>query len=118
MYFGPREQLSILRVGHEDIGISASEISEDFDCFCLLHPPLLFSWLHTGFFLLPQDGNGYIDENELDALLKDLCEKNKQVILLPCHLLFRQTIRIHPPHIHFWKSTLKIYTAAAVEFNS
>ncbi|XP_072900624.1 calbindin isoform X3 [Hemitrygon akajei] len=25
-----------------------------------------------------QDGNGYIDENELDALLKDLCEKNKQ----------------------------------------
>lgn len=27
-----------------------------------------------------QDGNGYIDENELDALLKDLCEKNKQVI--------------------------------------
>ncbi|XP_061463107.1 calbindin isoform X1 [Rhineura floridana] len=23
------------------------------------------------------DGNGYIDENELDALLKDLCEKNK-----------------------------------------
>lgn len=31
-------------------------------------------------FLLPQDGNGYIDENELDALLRDLCEKNKQVI--------------------------------------
>lgn len=28
-----------------------------------------------------QDGNGYIDENELDALLKDLCEKNKKVIL-------------------------------------
>ncbi|XP_015454110.1 calbindin [Pteropus alecto] len=28
--------------------------------------------------LRPQDGNGYIDENELDALLKDLCEKNKQ----------------------------------------
>lgn len=27
-----------------------------------------------------QDGNGYIDENELDALLKDLCEKNKKVI--------------------------------------
>ncbi|XP_051879840.1 calbindin isoform X2 [Pristis pectinata] len=25
-----------------------------------------------------QDGSGYIDENELDALLKDLCEKNKQ----------------------------------------
>lgn len=28
-----------------------------------------------------QDGNGYIDEQELDALLKDLCEKNKKVIL-------------------------------------
>jgi len=27
-----------------------------------------------------QDGNGYIDEHELDALLKDLCEKNKKVI--------------------------------------
>uniref|UniRef100_A0A8D2KZA4 Calbindin n=1 Tax=Varanus komodoensis TaxID=61221 RepID=A0A8D2KZA4_VARKO len=26
------------------------------------------------------DGNGYIDENELDALLKDLCEKNKTVL--------------------------------------
>ncbi|XP_069778072.1 calbindin [Narcine bancroftii] len=25
-----------------------------------------------------QDGSGYIDENELDAMLKDLCEKNKQ----------------------------------------
>ncbi|MEQ2238467.1 Calbindin, partial [Ilyodon furcidens] len=23
------------------------------------------------------DGNGYIDEQELDALLKDLCDKNK-----------------------------------------
>lgn len=27
----------------------------------------------------PQDGSGYIDENELDALLKDLYEKNKKV---------------------------------------
>lgn len=26
-----------------------------------------------------QDGSGYIDENELDALLKDLYEKNKKV---------------------------------------
>uniref|UniRef100_A0A3Q3X7B0 EF-hand domain-containing protein n=1 Tax=Mola mola TaxID=94237 RepID=A0A3Q3X7B0_MOLML len=26
---------------------------------------------------LHQDGNGYIDEQELDALLKDLCDKNK-----------------------------------------
>ncbi|XP_003219578.1 calbindin [Anolis carolinensis] len=26
------------------------------------------------------DGNGYIDENELDILLKDLCEKNKTVL--------------------------------------
>lgn len=28
-----------------------------------------------------QDGSGFIDENELDALLKDLCEKNKKVTL-------------------------------------
>uniref|UniRef100_A0A3P9H9F8 Calretinin n=1 Tax=Oryzias latipes TaxID=8090 RepID=A0A3P9H9F8_ORYLA len=27
--------------------------------------------------LVYQDGNGYIDEQELDALLKDLCDKNK-----------------------------------------
>uniref|UniRef100_A0AAY4BWV7 Calbindin n=1 Tax=Denticeps clupeoides TaxID=299321 RepID=A0AAY4BWV7_9TELE len=27
-----------------------------------------------------QDRNGYMDENELDALLKDLCEKNKKVL--------------------------------------
>lgn len=33
------------------------------------------------FNIIFQDGNGYIDENELDALLKDLCEKNKKVIL-------------------------------------
>ncbi|XP_060631561.1 calbindin [Anolis sagrei] len=26
------------------------------------------------------DGNGYMDENELDILLKDLCEKNKTVL--------------------------------------
>lgn len=47
-------------------------------------------------FLLPQDGNGYIDENELDALLKDLCEKNKQVTQLLCHLFLKQTFQIHP----------------------
>lgn len=29
--------------------------------------------------LCHQDGNGYIDEQELDALLKDLCDKNKMV---------------------------------------
>uniref|UniRef100_A0A3B4Y7B7 Calbindin 2b n=1 Tax=Seriola lalandi dorsalis TaxID=1841481 RepID=A0A3B4Y7B7_SERLL len=27
-----------------------------------------------------KDGNGYIDEQELDALLKDLCDKNKMVM--------------------------------------
>ncbi|XP_056142805.1 calbindin isoform X2 [Lampris incognitus] len=27
-----------------------------------------------------QDGNGYMDETELDALLKDLCEKNNKVL--------------------------------------
>ncbi|NXU04267.1 CALB1 protein, partial [Buphagus erythrorhynchus] len=39
----------------------------------------LFSWgRHTRQMFLYKDGNGYIDENELDALLKDLCEKNKK----------------------------------------
>uniref|UniRef100_A0A674IPM8 Calbindin n=1 Tax=Terrapene triunguis TaxID=2587831 RepID=A0A674IPM8_9SAUR len=33
---------------------------------------------NKAFKLYDQDGNGYIDENELDALLKDLCEKNKK----------------------------------------
>uniref|UniRef100_A0A8C9W1R3 Calbindin n=1 Tax=Scleropages formosus TaxID=113540 RepID=A0A8C9W1R3_SCLFO len=32
------------------------------------------------FELYDKDGNGYMDENELDALLKDLCEKNKKVL--------------------------------------
>ncbi|KAJ8288451.1 hypothetical protein COCON_G00011100 [Conger conger] len=32
------------------------------------------------FELYDQDGNGYMDENELDALLKDLCVKNKKVL--------------------------------------
>ncbi|KAE8599214.1 hypothetical protein XENTR_v10017100 [Xenopus tropicalis] len=30
------------------------------------------------FELYDKDGNGYIDENELDDLLKDLCDKNKK----------------------------------------
>ncbi|XP_078543187.1 calbindin [Lissotriton helveticus] len=33
---------------------------------------------NKAFELYDQDGSGYIDENELDALLKDLCEKNKK----------------------------------------
>ncbi|XP_012678304.1 calbindin [Clupea harengus] len=32
------------------------------------------------FELYDKDRNGYMDENELDALLKDLCEKNKRVL--------------------------------------
>uniref|UniRef100_A0A9J7XTT9 Calbindin n=1 Tax=Cyprinus carpio carpio TaxID=630221 RepID=A0A9J7XTT9_CYPCA len=32
------------------------------------------------FELYDQDKNGYMDENELDALLKDLCEKNNKVL--------------------------------------
>uniref|UniRef100_A0A8D2KZ56 Calbindin n=1 Tax=Varanus komodoensis TaxID=61221 RepID=A0A8D2KZ56_VARKO len=36
--------------------------------------------IQENFLLKFQDGNGYIDENELDALLKDLCEKNKTVL--------------------------------------
>ncbi|XP_063780147.1 calbindin [Pseudophryne corroboree] len=33
---------------------------------------------NQAFELYDKDGSGYIDENELDALLKDLCEKNKK----------------------------------------
>ncbi|KAG8441851.1 hypothetical protein GDO86_010870 [Hymenochirus boettgeri] len=33
---------------------------------------------HKVFELYDKDGSGYIDENELDDLLKDLCEKNKK----------------------------------------
>lgn len=36
----------------------------------------------TSYVIFPQDGNGYIDEQELDALLKDLCDKNKMVMSL------------------------------------
>lgn len=57
-------------------------------------------------FLTPQDGNGYIDENELDALLKDLCEKNKQVMYLTCYLLVKQILESNLEQSHiFWKST-------------
>ncbi len=32
-------------------------------------------------YVIPQqDGNGYIDEHELDALLRDLYQKHKMVI--------------------------------------
>lgn len=40
----------------------------------------VFTWIHI-FLCFLQDRNGYMDENELDALLKDLCEKNKKVRL-------------------------------------
>ncbi|XP_040210541.1 calbindin [Rana temporaria] len=33
---------------------------------------------NRAFELYDKDGSGYIDDNELDALLKDLCEKNKK----------------------------------------
>lgn len=48
-----------------------------------------------------QDGNGYIDEQELDALLKDLCDKNKMVVSLLIDLfglLFRSS------HIDVWSA--------------
>lgn len=41
------------------------------------HKRLLVN-VHTAL-RLSQDRNGYMDENELDALLKDLCEKNSKV---------------------------------------
>uniref|UniRef100_A0AAQ4RXL6 EF-hand domain-containing protein n=1 Tax=Gasterosteus aculeatus aculeatus TaxID=481459 RepID=A0AAQ4RXL6_GASAC len=36
--------------------------------------------VQENFLLKFEDGNGYIDEQELDALLKDLCDKNKMVM--------------------------------------
>lgn len=63
----------------------------------------MFKLIFNGIF---QDGNGYIDENELDALLKDLCEKNKKVILegffpleIRFNLDFKDTL-IHPNKIN------------------
>ncbi|XP_076827687.1 calbindin [Brachyhypopomus gauderio] len=38
------------------------------------------SEFNTIFELYDKDRNGYMDENELDALLKDLCEKNETVL--------------------------------------
>ncbi|KAM6456588.1 calbindin [Liasis olivaceus] len=43
----------------QGVKMSAKEFNKAFDTF-------------------DSDGNGYIDEHELDALLKDLCEKNKK----------------------------------------
>lgn len=47
------------------------------------HPPPqlkpLSEALDARLVLLLQDGNGYIDEQELDALLKDLYQKHKMV---------------------------------------
>uniref|UniRef100_A0A3B4ECA4 Calbindin n=1 Tax=Pygocentrus nattereri TaxID=42514 RepID=A0A3B4ECA4_PYGNA len=37
------------------------------------------------FELYDKDRNGYMDENELDALLKGLCEKNKKVSKIPIY---------------------------------
>lgn len=37
-----------------------------------------------------KDGNGYIDEQELDALLKDLYEKNNKVNLTSDTVTLRQ----------------------------
>ncbi|XP_032830719.1 calretinin-like [Petromyzon marinus] len=39
-----------------------------------------------------KDGSGYIDENELDALLKDLLEKNKQETDIQAMTVYRKNI--------------------------
>ncbi|XP_038665010.1 calbindin [Scyliorhinus canicula] len=41
-----------------------------------------------------QDGNGYIDENELDALLKDLCEKNKKDLDIQNLTTYKKSIMV------------------------
>lgn len=40
----------------------------------------IFCVIQSSHVVFYQDGNGYIDEQELDALLKDLCDKNKMVM--------------------------------------
>lgn len=45
-----------------------------------LHYILFLCIIRTSCAFFNQDGNGYIDEQELDALLKDLCDKNKMVM--------------------------------------
>lgn len=53
--------------------------SIEFDSFLELN---MFMSSVTSRAIFLQDGNGYIDEQELDALLKDLCDKNKMVTSL------------------------------------
>uniref|UniRef100_A0A8D0GHE7 Calbindin n=1 Tax=Sphenodon punctatus TaxID=8508 RepID=A0A8D0GHE7_SPHPU len=48
--------------------------------YCILGIKMCGKEFNKAFDTYDQDGNGYIDENELDALLKDLCEKNKKVL--------------------------------------
>lgn len=53
-------------------------------------------------FSISQDGNGYIDEQELDALLKDLSDKNKMVIsTLKCNL--DQRVNFSDRETAFWQ---------------
>lgn len=54
-------------------------VSPEFDTLLELNT---FMSCVTSCAILLQDCNGYIDEQELDALLKDLCDKNKMVMSL------------------------------------
>ncbi|CAH2285544.1 calbindin [Pelobates cultripes] len=47
---------------------------------------------NKAFELYDQDRSGYIDENELDALLKDLCEKNKKELDINCLSTYKKSI--------------------------
>lgn len=62
-----------------------------------------------------QDGNGYIDEQELDALLRDLCDKNKMVMNSePIDSLVRVTFQ--SPNIELRWINLAYTTSAFVPF--
>lgn len=65
----------------------------------------LFACIYI-FLCLLQDRNGFMDENELDALLKDLCEKNKKVRLYSTSCL-KDFVWLQR-NSHFWQSQYRI----------
>lgn len=67
---------------------------------------------HTSDVVFHQDGNGYIDEQELDALLKDLCDRNKMV-MSPLTDPFRWPPLPKRETIGSWDTSLRSSAASA-----
>lgn len=62
--------------------VTSKTVNLRVDSLVLTLDTFISSVTQTSYVIFPQDGNGYIDEQELDALLKDLCDKNKMVMSL------------------------------------